>query len=93
MDGHRAQRAAALPFRQHSSRGDPGGAGEVAPLKLPGQCPHRLRRPAPEEGFKAQKAARRAGPRWCQRNPQRGHDTYKETGQKSLPRSYLHHLR
>lgn len=50
------------PLRQHSSRGDTGGVGEVTTLKPPGQCPlPSLHTQAPTESLKSQRASRRGG--------------------------------
>ena len=63
------------PFRQRSSWGEPGGDGDVATLKPPGQCP--LPCPlhtAPTESSHLKGLPEEEGSRWC-RGPWRGHNT------------------
>ena len=83
------------PFRQHSSRGDTGGDGDIATLKPPDQCP--LPCPlhgVPMEILASQRASSRARAETVPEKTSQGL-RYKGTGieRETLPRSYLCHLR
>lgn len=64
------------PFRQRSSWGDTGGDGDVATLKLPGQCPlPSARTQPPTESLMSQKVSSRVRSQMVPAKSQRGRDT------------------